>query len=208
MKASVGNDTKKNILDIAERHFAIFGFSGTSLRGIIKEAKVNVASVAYHFGSKEELFLAVIERFAAPVVQSQLEALSKLMMTPEVKIEDVLRTFYEPPITLVKGLGQEGETLSLFLGRAQMEPEPVYSLVDKNFSTCRNEYIKAFRQLIPGCQIADYQWDFEFMLSLIVCFLTRRNLIERRYNAGDSWDPDEAVERLTICCSAMLRRTR
>ncbi|MBX9691954.1 MAG: TetR family transcriptional regulator, partial [Cyanobacteria bacterium] len=35
-------DTKTKILDVAERHFAQFGFEGTSLRGIIKDATVNV----------------------------------------------------------------------------------------------------------------------------------------------------------------------
>jgi AcrR family transcriptional regulator len=48
-------DTKKRILDAAERLFAREGFHSTSLRMLTKEAGVNLAAVNYHFGSKEEL---------------------------------------------------------------------------------------------------------------------------------------------------------
>jgi AcrR family transcriptional regulator len=53
-------DTKKNILDAAEKLFSSNGFSSTSLRVLTKEAGVNLAAVNYHFGSKEELIKAVI----------------------------------------------------------------------------------------------------------------------------------------------------
>ena len=51
--------TKKRILDAAEKLFAIHGFDGTSLRAITTEAKVNLASVNYHFQTKEALMDAV-----------------------------------------------------------------------------------------------------------------------------------------------------
>ena len=47
------NDTKTKILDIAEKLFAEIGIHATSIRQIVKEAGVNVASLHYHFGSKE-----------------------------------------------------------------------------------------------------------------------------------------------------------
>ena len=46
------DDTKNKILDVAEKLFAENGLQATSLRQIINEAGVNVASVHYHFGSK------------------------------------------------------------------------------------------------------------------------------------------------------------
>src|ERR1051326_5033895 len=193
-------DTRTQIIDIAERHFALYGYAGSSLRGIIKEAKVNVAAVAYHFGNKEDLFAAVIERFAVPVVERQLERLRTEMDKDRVKLNDVLRAFYEPPIKLIKQLGKKGDTLSLFLGRAQTESEPIYSMVDRHYANCRNEFIAAFRRLLPGLPEADYQWRFEFMLSLIVCFLPRQQPIRRRYSKLEDWDADEAIARLISFC--------
>lgn len=201
MKASAKADTKTHIIDIAERHFATEGFGGTTLRGIIKEAKVNVAAVAYHFGTKEELYAAVVERFAAPVVSTQLQELKLAMAAPGATIDDVVRSFYGPPLRLIKSLGKKGETLSLFLGRSQTEPEPVYSMVDKNFAACRDQYIEAFKKLNLCVSDSDGQWKFEFMLSLIVCFLTRQKPIRERYSDTDDWQIDEVLERLTLFCT-------
>lgn len=195
-------DTRTHILDIAERHFAMNGFAGTTLRGIIKEAKVNVAAVAYHFGTKEDLYVEVMQRFAVPVVTQQLKTLQSFRNSAEsLSLVDVVRSFYEPPVQLVKSLGKRGETLSLFLGRAQTEPEPVFSLVDKNYSSCRDEFIAAFKICVPNLKESDYQWRFEFMLSLIVCFLTRQKMIRDRYGDKDDWVPEEVVARLVeFCC--------
>jgi AcrR family transcriptional regulator len=205
LKSSVGANTKTHILDIAERHFAVYGFAGTSLRAIIKEAKVNVAAVAYHFGNKEELYSAVMERFAVPVVEQQLEKLRLKMQKENVQLEEVLKAFYEPPIKLVKGLGSKGNMLSLFLGRAQTEPEPIFSLVDRHYAACRNEFIQAMRKLITDLPESEYQWRFEFMLSLIVCFLTRQEPIRRRFSNEDEWEADEVVERLITFCGAGMK---
>ena len=46
-------ETKHKILDTAERLFANQGYGATSMRQIIGEAGVNLASIHYHFGSKE-----------------------------------------------------------------------------------------------------------------------------------------------------------
>ncbi|PJF45437.1 MAG: TetR/AcrR family transcriptional regulator, partial [Candidatus Thermofonsia Clade 3 bacterium] len=59
--------TRERILDAAERLFAERGFAGTSLRDITSEARVNLAAVNYHFGSKDELFLATVVRRLEPV---------------------------------------------------------------------------------------------------------------------------------------------
>ena len=59
--------TRERILDTAERHFATYGFSGTSLRALTEEAEVNLAAVNYHFGSKEALYEQVFVRRVAPM---------------------------------------------------------------------------------------------------------------------------------------------
>jgi len=198
--------TRDDLLDVAEKHFAAYGYEGTSLRGIIKEANANVAAIAYHFGDKQDLFVAVVERFAAPVVDEQLKRLDAELKNKSVKLADVLRAFYEPPIRIVKKRGKNGDTLAQFLGRAQTEPDPVYTLVDENFAVCRNRFIEAFRRLLPARSDADYEWQFEFMLSLIVCFLTRQKLIRKRYEDRQEWDADEAVLRLIAFAEAGIRK--
>jgi TetR/AcrR family transcriptional regulator len=55
-------DKKDHILDVAEKVFSDNGFDGASTRLISGEAGVNMAMLNYYFGSKEGLFLNVIER--------------------------------------------------------------------------------------------------------------------------------------------------
>src|SRR6187401_3377009 len=69
--------TKARILDAAETLFMEQGFEGTSLRAITAAAGVNLAAVNYHFGSKEELFEAVLTRRLDPMNQQRVDLLSR-----------------------------------------------------------------------------------------------------------------------------------
>ncbi|MEQ9529849.1 MAG: TetR/AcrR family transcriptional regulator [Parvibaculaceae bacterium] len=60
--SSAGQKTRDLILDTAERLFAERGFFGVSVRDITDAAETRLASVNYHFGTKEDLFKAVVER--------------------------------------------------------------------------------------------------------------------------------------------------
>lgn len=53
-------DTKEKIMEVARILFANNGFEGTSVRDIAKAADVNVASVNYHFSSKDNLFSEIL----------------------------------------------------------------------------------------------------------------------------------------------------
>src|SRR4051812_24170352 len=100
---TVGVDTKQRILDVAEHQFAELGFDGTSLRGIIAEAEVNLAAVHYHFRSKEGLLESVLLRRIGPLNQARLFLLEKVEKAAGKKgpeLEDILFAFLEPPIQL------------------------------------------------------------------------------------------------------------
>jgi len=54
--------TKAQVLGAAERLFALHGFQNVSVRDITAEAGVNLASVNYHFGSKDALIFEIFRR--------------------------------------------------------------------------------------------------------------------------------------------------
>jgi len=60
-----GDETRSLLLDTALRLFATHGFENVSTRQLSKEAGVNVAAIAYHFGGKRELYRAVLEQLVA-----------------------------------------------------------------------------------------------------------------------------------------------
>lgn len=54
--------TRGNLLDSAYREFAAMGFHGASIGGICKGAGVSKQILFHHFGSKEKIYLAVLEK--------------------------------------------------------------------------------------------------------------------------------------------------
>jgi TetR/AcrR family transcriptional regulator, regulator of cefoperazone and chloramphenicol sensitivity len=63
-------ETRQRIVDTSLRLFAEHGFKGVSVRDISAAAGVNIASIGYHFGSKQGLYHTIFE-----VVLDQDEAL-------------------------------------------------------------------------------------------------------------------------------------
>jgi AcrR family transcriptional regulator len=65
--------TREGILDAARELFATRGYDGTTIRGIATSAGVDPALVHHFFGSKDELFLTVLQ--VPETVMSQVPAL-------------------------------------------------------------------------------------------------------------------------------------
>jgi AcrR family transcriptional regulator len=58
-------------LDAAERLLVSTGYAGISVRRLAEEAGANHGLVHYYFGSMEELFLRVLERFTDRLIERQ-----------------------------------------------------------------------------------------------------------------------------------------
>ncbi len=120
-------DTKQRILDAAEHLFANDGYHATSLRSITSAAEANLAAVNYHFGSKEALLEAVIERRLGPLNELRRSQLERLLQQAEKKSElpscrDILRTFVEPTLRL-RQQGSGSEDFISLIGRILAEPK-------------------------------------------------------------------------------------
>lgn len=79
-------DKRADILKAAESLFSEFGFEGTSTRQIAKESGANMAMINYYFGSKEGVFLEIMEvRISGhkttlnEISELQIPAVDKLM---------------------------------------------------------------------------------------------------------------------------------
>ncbi len=64
-------DTRTKIIDVAERMVRVGGYNGFSFREIAAEVDIKSSSVHYHFPNKEDLALAVANRY----MQNILDAL-------------------------------------------------------------------------------------------------------------------------------------
>ncbi len=69
-------DKREEVLDIASETFLGKGFDGTSINVMAREAGISKESIYRYFGSKEDLFLAVVERELEVYKQGMLETIS------------------------------------------------------------------------------------------------------------------------------------
>ena len=83
-------DKRTDILRAAEKLFAEFGYEGTSTRQISKESGANMAMINYYFGSKEGVFLEIMEdRISGfkthldQIAEEPIPAKEKLLMVVE-----------------------------------------------------------------------------------------------------------------------------
>ena len=63
---SGSQDSRDEILKAAMRLFASRGFHETSMSEVAREAQVSKALIFWHFKTKEELFMAVLNRLLEP----------------------------------------------------------------------------------------------------------------------------------------------
>lgn len=148
-------DTKQKILDAAEKLFAREGYHATSLRSITADAKVNLASVNYHFGSKETLLEAVIVRRLSPLNEIRLGQLESLLQSCEERGEvpacrDILRTFIEPTLRL-RQQGSDTEDFIALIGRTLAEPRSIaMEIFMRHMGPLMNRLFQALAQSLPG----------------------------------------------------------
>lgn len=87
-------ETRERILAAAQKLFAERGFECTSVREITAEAGCNVASVNYHFGGKENLYLEAFRSLLEVLRDRRLEVLSELLTRdPPPSLEEYVESF-------------------------------------------------------------------------------------------------------------------
>ena len=86
-----GEATRAHLLDTAGHVFAERGFAGTTSKEICARAGTPLASVNYHFGSRDALYEAVlIEAHRQLIGLEELVALTQGLGTPEARLRAVV----------------------------------------------------------------------------------------------------------------------
>lgn len=93
-----GGETRARIIAAAERLFAEQGFDRVTLRQIARESgQGNVAAVQYHFGSKEGLLSAIVDRHRGEIDDRRRALLAAAEASDaEPDLEALVRILVEP----------------------------------------------------------------------------------------------------------------
>ena len=190
-------DTKEQILNAAEKLFASLGFAGTSLRAIIREADVNLAAIHYHFGSKEELFSAVVRRVAQPIVEEQLRQLTILEESDNLpSVPEIFTAFLAPPLEMIQQGSEEYRIHAQFMGRCHAEPHPVQKLVEQEFRNSQQRFLYILTKVLPHQSPTELKWKLDLVVAMLVRNLNQMEQSEIFSEDNSLEDIDELVKRL------------
>lgn len=92
-------ELKEQILEVARRHFALYGYHGTSLKNVAEDAKVANSLINYHFKDKSGLLEACMKPFVVKQVETVQRLLSEPRSRDELKVR--LELFVEEMLTSV-----------------------------------------------------------------------------------------------------------
>lgn len=191
------SDTKEQILNAAERQFGLFGFAGASLRAVTRDANVNLAAVHYHFGSKEELFRAVVQRVAEPIVCEQMRHLDELEnFDPNPSVVDIVQAFVARPLEMI--LKQRGESCYVhaqFVGRCRTEPRPIQELAEVEFNPSHQRFLELIHKALPDQSFTELEWKLDLIVAMIVRVLKQTEYSEPLSEKSDE-DIDNLIQRL------------
>lgn len=197
-------DKKEHIMNVAVALFAEKGFEGTSIRDLAHEADVNIAMINYYFGSKEKLFVSLLEakarfmRDKIDAVQSD-PSLSELEKINQI-IDGYINRFLSQP-AFHRVLQQE-----LLVTNRELLHQSVTALFIKNTQDVvaiieKGIRKKVFRKVDPQLLFASIIGTInQVMLSRTMC-----NILMNKESDEDPYKDPELKTRLTKHIKQMVQ---
>lgn len=205
---SLLDSTKDRILAAAEELFARTGVARTSLRAITALARVNLAAVNYHFGSKEGLVEEVYRRRLEPLNRARLANLDRLeSRARNPSLESILKAFMTPVASLARDPAQGGPTVMRLLGQTHAEAEaPFKAWFAGEYRRVLERYHAALCRALPALPPEEVRWRLQFLVGALTYPVAERQLVE--LVSGEAINPDDVnliVERLLPFVAAGFR---
>jgi len=162
-------NTRKRLLDCAEKLFGRDGYHCTTLRAITKKAGANLAAVNYHFGAKDGLLKEVIERRLLPLNEERIKRLEAVRAASVNKkgrpvVEDVLRAFIEPTFSF-RDSGEGARDFIILVGRSFSEPDgTVRGIFMQLVGPVFELYSNLLAQALPDMPKEVFRWRLHFAI--------------------------------------------
>ena len=160
--------TKAAVFNVAERLFALNGFRSVSVRDITAEARVNLASVNYHFGSKDALLFEIFRRRTSELNRERArmlhEATDRAGGKPAVR--DILEALVAPPLKWADPANDRRISVQ-FIIRARSEGTAQMREAIQNDVSHLERFAQALKAARPDLAPETLYWRLHFVLGMI-----------------------------------------
>src|SRR5579864_479082 len=163
------SDTRTRLLRLGERMFAEQGYDGVSLRQLTAAARVNLAAVNYHFGSKEGLPTAIFENRCRPMNELRLRRLATCEADKNKPplLEQLIAAYIEPALSSTTDAAGGATFTRLRAMLAVEHNELARKLIAKYFDATSSRFVAALAAALPHLTRAEVFWRFHFLLGAL-----------------------------------------
>lgn len=167
--------TRNRLIDQAEVVFAADGFERASMREIMRAADANPSAVHYHFGGKEGLLEAVLDRAVGPINPRRVElhtALRSDRPTGPLPVRALVEAFLRPDLEAIITLRARGPGRAALVGRAYGQPtDQVRELMYRQFDPVARIFFPEFEQALPHVDPEVVRWRLRWCLVGVIVAL-------------------------------------
>ncbi|HMP62858.1 TetR/AcrR family transcriptional regulator [Phenylobacterium sp.] len=160
--------TKAAVFCAAERLFALHGFQNVSVRDITAAAGVNLASVNYHFGSKDGLLFEIFRRRTAELNRERARMLHEANGRHDGRppIRDILEALFAPPLKWAEPNGDRRISVQ-FIIRARSEGTAEMREALQNDVSHLRRFADALIAARPDLPLDEVYWRLHFCLGMV-----------------------------------------
>ncbi|MDC3961775.1 TetR/AcrR family transcriptional regulator [Polyangium jinanense] len=184
-----GSETREVILAAAEKLFAEHGVAAVSNRQVSEAAgQANNFAVGYHFGTKNDLVLAIVRRHAPPIERRREEMLAKFKGSLELR--DGLACLVLPITEHLASLGP-ASWHARFLAQVTTDPALWKLVHDETVaSPSMRETTKVFERLLPilPAEVREERADMSRQIIVHMCAERERALHAGTPTPRASWE--------------------
>jgi AcrR family transcriptional regulator len=202
------SQTRARLLDAAALAFARDGVLNASLIDITRQAgQRNRAALTYHFGSRDGILCAVLDRHAPFLARREGELLELAMRSPDGDLDPVVEAIVRPAAELADG-DWRGRCCLLIIAELTGEDMEQYSAELRQVlaSTGGNEVFALLTERTSWLSDALRTERFSLMVMFILrAIADRARLLERRSGHGrPQLDYEPFVQNLVAMAAAAM----
>ena len=160
-------EKKEKILEGAMKEFLVQGYAGTSMDRVAKAAAVSKATVYSHFGDKEGLFVALVERLARKKYSEVFSQGNHSLLQGEPEV--VLRQFATKMVDLACEDTEDLTFIRLIVGESGRFPKLAETFVS-NLVKPGIEVLSQYLASRPELEIEDREATARVILGSLVYF--------------------------------------
>ncbi|MDH4278443.1 MAG: TetR family transcriptional regulator [Acidimicrobiia bacterium] len=193
---------RRGLVDAAEHRFALDGIAQASLRAVMREANADPGAIHYHFGGREALAIAVLERVLVPLNAKRLVLLQDAVTSAAdgvPSLNALVDALIRPDVEVATELNGRGSGRARLIGAIYLDPASfVKAEVEKHFAPVAQRFMPHLIDTVSAVPGPILAWRVRWFVFGVVGALMADD------EAPFEIDQGELIDRLVSTACAAL----